>query len=388
MVPITNKLNDIRFNYKSDSPFPKEEIKNLNKFKKLINESDFKVVDWITDSRCYNIPTLKNRKFQDKPIGQKLLDNYELYQTVLNYFASLGDEFNLVPELSEFIHNPVQPSLEGGTDEVNEVDDEEVDDEDVNNDEVDEAESSFKLPDYVSSNDSMKFADNTDITTYNIIPGKMLSYNDVCKLTLAISRTQLSHVIQKDESIIFAEEREKSKLKEEMQKYMKLSDIDAEMKANFKIDIDNMSLKQLQYYSSECKKIYEKLKIIHITKQGIDLFDAGYNFAFPKGIKIPGSKKVVKLNKFGESLKKAVFDRNSPFLIGFENMTEKYNLHISDEFLTVCTILGTIAKNIEIEDAEPEEPKEESENEDSNESSTEESENEDSNESSTETEED
>ena len=263
-----------------------------------------------------------------------------------------------ISDLANFIQNPIPPpgndtdnndNVEGGNDVEDEAETSEID-----TDAADEAETAFKLPDYVSSNDSMKYSDNTDITTYNIIPGKMLSYGDVCKLTLAISRTQLSNVIQKDESIIFAEEREKSKLKEEMQKYMKLSDIDAEMKANFKIDIDNMSLKQLQYYSAECKKIYEKLKIIHVTKQGIDLFDAGYNFVFPKGIKIPGSKKVVKLNKFGESLKKAVFDRNSPFLIGFENMTEKYNLHISDEFLTVCTILGTIAKNIEISDAEPE----------------------------------
>jgi hypothetical protein len=196
----------------------------------------------------------------------------------------------------------------------------------------------------------MKYVDTDDVTTYSTESGRLLSYQALCDLTKAIARSRLTVNMHKDESIAYAEERERLKLKEELHKYMKLSDINNELESNFNVDVDNMSLKQLQYYSNEAKNIYEKLKITHIILQGANGIDGIQSTLFKDGVKIPGTKKALKLNNIGGALKSAVFDKKSPLYVAYENLIEKYKLRVSDELLTGLTFLNTIFKNVEIVD--------------------------------------
>ena len=134
---------------------------------------------------------------------------------------------------------------------------------------------------------------------------------------------------------------------------MKLSQIASEIKSSYNADINDLNLKQLEYYSAEAKKMYEKLKVVHLVSQGVDGFDKVYNTVFKNGIKIPSTNKSIKINNIGGALKQVIFDRKSPFYVGFENLLEKYHVSISDEFLAITLLGSTIIKNIEIVDNSP-----------------------------------
>ena len=91
----------------------------------------------------------------------------------------------------------------------------------------------------------------------------------------------------------------------------------------------------------------------YLVSQGVDGFDKVYNTVFKNGIKIPSTNKSIKINNIGGALKQVIFDRKSPFYVGFENLLEKYHVSISDEFLAITLLGSTIIKNIEIVDNGP-----------------------------------
>ena len=74
---------------------------------------------------------------------------------------------------------------------------------------------------------------------------------------------------------------------------------------------------------------YENLKIFNTIKKGINLSEAGYKFAFPNGIKIPGKNKAIKLDGVASGFMELMADRTTTDGIAFKNIIEKHNWYIS-----------------------------------------------------------
>lgn len=352
-----NVLCDSRFNYKTDNPFTgPTKAECLDKLKQYIrsNINNFKDVDWIVDTRCYNIPI--SSAF-DKPIEKKLEDNEELCYYTCNFLNKVSNKISkpFIPKLSNYVSNhltkpevkveEVAPRIEGGSKKEDSIETKvNIDEQDNNQNEVDEQEF---LP-FIQITEPV-YKSNTDLYSYDVRPGKMLSYQEVCDLTLNIARSQLQNIIRKDESVLFAESREKNRLISELNKYLKNSEIASKLN----LQPDNLSIPQLQQSLDQAKDLYETIKVTHVIEKGLDLFNLGYAYAFPNGIKIPKKNKAIKLNGVAGSFKQLLFDRTSPLNIAFKNILEKHHIEISDEFVVGLSSIEAILKKIEIVDIEP-----------------------------------
>ena len=370
MTKATDLIPDIRFNFNYIKPFSN----NRQLFSKLedtiyTNINNFREVDWVHDSRAYNISNLNKLTIQGIPIKRKLDDIKPLADYTKDILKEINREVNMDKDLVKFINEDTPINDSPPTEPINTIsgsnnlntntnienligssDDNDDDDDDDDNDYI-YSKSGIKASDtFGDFNEEMKFVDTDDVTTYTIIPGRLLSYQAVCDLTKAIARSRLTMNMKKDDSIKYAEERERMKLKQELERYMKMTQIKHELESNLTADIDELSLKQLQYYSGEAKALYERLKTTHILGEGIDCIDKVQSTIFKDGIKIPGTKKAIKLNGVGEAIKTTLFDKKSPVYVATDNLIDKYNLHVSDEFLACLSILNTIFKSASIVD--------------------------------------
>lgn len=355
-----NNLIDARFAFIYDRLSNNTTQINLKKYMKEHPE-DFRGVNWIEDSRCYNVPNLKYIKVFNKNINKRLEDNAEIMKYVIKYFNNLDPEVRLDDNLKNYIKSHGS-SLIGGDNTIKTNYSQDLKSEFINSIEESHQNQKLNSPEdininyNISSKSNYNFIDTNDISTYSLASDHQLSYEDVCKLTIAIARSKLTLSNNyKDETVLQAEEQKRIKLREELNKYMKLSQIASEIKSSYNADINDLNLKQLEYYSTEAKKMYEKLKVVHLVSQGVDGFDKVYNTVFKNGIKIPSTNKSIKINNIGGALKQVIFDRKSPFYVGFENLLEKYHVSISDEFLAITLLGSTIIKNIEIVDNGPKE---------------------------------
>ena len=163
---------------------------------------------------------------------------------------------------------------------------------------------------YVPASDPV-YKSNLDLYTYDVRPGKTLTYQEVCNLTLNIARSQLQNIIRKDESVLFAESREKNRLITELNKYLKNSEIANKLN----LQPDNLSIPQLQQSLDQAKDLYETIKVTHVIEKGLDLFNLGYTYIFPNGIKIPNKNKAIKLNGVAGSFKQLLFSILELFIL-------------------------------------------------------------------------
>lgn len=377
MSKITDSIPDIRFSFNHIKPF----ANNRELFSKLEttiynNVNNFRSVDWIRDCRSNNISSLKRRKIEGLPVKKLLNDNRSLSNYTKDILKEINKEVRMDSDLVKFINEDISESknqsggnydisnnsnsnLQNQNDDVDDLigdSDDDSDDEIEDNNQNDNLyssgykHSSINKPDFDDFSQEMKFVDTDDVTTYTVVPGRLLSYQAVCELTKAIARSRLTVNIKKDDSIKYAEERERLKLKQELERYMKMTQIKADLSSNFNVDIDEMSLKQLQYYSGEAKALYERLKTTQIIIDGIDVVDKVQSTVFKDGIKIPGTKKAIKFNNIGGALKETIFNRQSSMYVATDNLIEKYNLHVSDELLAGLALLNTIFKSASIVD--------------------------------------
>lgn len=352
-----DSLCDSRFNYTYDNPFSGPNKKEyLIKLKKYItdNINDFKNVDWISDSRSYNIPV--KRAFNDA-IEQKLENNAKLCYYTCDFLNRISSKLTkpIIPPLLNYVsHHLIKPVDEKqSVEEVKPIITEEINEEAITkNDEPEYFENyTYDGPDalqFVPTSEPT-YKTNTDVYTYDVRPGKTLTYQEVCELTLNIARTQLQNIIRKDDSVLFAESREKNRLITELNKYLKNSEISAKLN----LQPDNLSIPQLQQSLDQAKDLYETIKVTHVIEKGLDLFNLGYMYAFPNGIKLPKKNKAIKLNGVTGSFKQLLFDRTSPLNIAFKNILEKHHIEISDEFVVGLSSIEAILKKIEIVDIEP-----------------------------------
>lgn len=348
-------MYDIRFNFINDNPYDykkglnsKDVLNNFHLLKDYIesNSDEFTDFNYITNSRAFGSVD-KISKYMDYTIQDNLQDCLPLYRDVCEFFAKLNGRLPNV--LSEDLINfaiqgvsTIDPNVITQTIE-SDITNSEI--EITPNEMIDEV-STILPPTFNQDNDEVKYTTTDDMAPYNLMSGKLLNYNDVCRITLNISRTQLSVVMTKDENMVFMEEREKTKLRQELDKYMKNIDI----QKNFtNIDLDQLNLKQLQYYTNQCKDVFESLKVIDAAQKGLEVFDFGYHTFFPNGIRI-SKRKVVKLDGTAAAFNEVLFDRNSTAPISFKNVVDKYNIHVSDEMNTFMNIIGKLVKRIKIED--------------------------------------
>lgn len=338
-----NKFYDSRFSFLDDNPFGKNKHDMLEQLREIFSKTpeSFRVVDWIEDSRSFRISNIyKNRCFGQR-IPEHLIDSPDLHRHVCGFLSELGEKITLIPELKEYISNTKPVIQQDQEPEPDQEPEQEPEQEDF-------AALTGEIHRDFDVDPKMIYKNSEDIASYNVLSGKILSYADVCRLTVAISRSQLTISVVKDENALFAEEREKAKLRKELEKYLKNSDLSNA----HPVDVNNLNLVQLQYYTTQCKDMYESLKIFEVVKKGIEIADFGYGAIFPNGIKIPGKNKAIKLNGTADAFKTMLFDRKSPLSIAFKNLTEKYNWHISDEALLGVNIGQALVRRIEIVDLE------------------------------------
>ena len=350
-------LCDSRFNYAYDNPFSGPNKKDcLTKLKEYIynNINDFKNIDWITDSRCYNIPL---KKAFNEDITKSLSDN-----KLLCYYASTFLN-NINQKLSKPLNNDLLKFVTSKTQkpEINIINESDSEENVIKENTIEAAneikeeldENQFNLNYSFNSEAPMIYKSNNDLCSYDIRQNKTLMYQEVCELTLNLARSQLQNIIKKDESVLFAESREKNRLITELNKYLKNSEISTKLN----LQPDNLSITQLQQSLEQAKELYDTIKVTHVIEKGLDLFNLGYTYIFPEGIKIPKKNKAIKLNGVTGTFKQLLFDRTSPLNIAFKNILEKHHISISDEFVVGLSSVEAILKKIEIVDITPTENK-------------------------------
>lgn len=353
----TLQFTDSRFDYLYDNPFPNKAL--LEKFKKYIlsDAKSFSSGNWLEDSRSFKINTI-NETLHLQP---KLKDNTQLYHYTTLFLKDLENTQQniLVPDLTNYIFTSiVAPQIPAQESQVTT--------ESINDNQTTDIVNVTETNPYQYDTDNFEYTSTDEITTYNLMSGKQLTYTELCKLTLSIARSQsIDAMTRKDPSAEFAEAQEKTKLKKELDKYLK----NVDLAKNCDVDPNSLSIKQLQYYVDRCKDDYENLKIFNTIKKGINLSEAGYAFAFPNGIKIPGKNKAIKLDGVASGFMELMADRTSTDGIAFKNIIEKHNWHISDETCAVISILDSVVRRIKVVDIEPvkkdEEKSEESDSSDS-----------------------
>lgn len=350
-------LCDSRFNYAYDNPFSGPNKKEcLSKLKEYIynNINDFKNINWITDSRCYNIPL---KKAFNEDITKSLSDNELLCYYTSSFLNNINQKLSkpLNNDLMKFIMtktqkpeiNIVNESISGGNTKKENIIEPIEEDEETTDD------NQFNLNYSFNSEAPMVYKSNNDLCSYDIRQNKTLMYQEVCELTLNLARSQLQNIIKKDESVLFAESREKNRLITELNKYLKNSEISTKLN----LQPDNLSITQLQQSLEQAKELYDTIKVTHVIEKGLDLFNLGYTYIFPEGIKIPKKNKAIKLNGVTGTFKQLLFDRTSPLNIAFKNILEKHHISISDEFVVGLSSVEAILKKIEIVDITPTENK-------------------------------
>ena len=346
-------LCDSRFNYEHDNPFDVTNKKEcLEKLKTYMynNINDFRSVNWIEDSRCYNIPLEKGFGSE---IKQSLVDNELLCYYTCNFLNSINQNLSkpLIPKLQSYVSSHTDKPEE----EVEESEKEEQEIQNVVLEKTEEEpESSYfesKTNETFMSYQTYQPTQNNGINmfSYDARPGKTLTFDEVCNLTTNLARSQLQNTIKKDESVLFAESREKNRLITELNKYLKNSEIASKLN----LQPDNLTIPQLQQSLDQAKDLYDTIKVSHVIEKGLDLFNLGYTYAFPNGIKIPKRNKAIKLNGITGTFKQLLFDRTSPLNIAFKNILEKHHISVTDEFVVGLSSIEAIMKKIEIVDITP-----------------------------------
>lgn len=339
-------LIDARFNYTYDRPFDSPQKQKLTQDLReylLKHEKVFRDVDWIKDSRSYNIPI--NAKLFGKSCCKTLADNptfnYNVCDTLNRINKQLSKPFT--KSLTKYIENSLVKEEEKPEPENQEnVDDSTMNQSNFDNSMDDENNILMRK----SDEQQFTYKNSNEITTYDLTPCKTITYDQLCSLCKNVARTELIVTVAKDENVLFAENREKQRLRRELKKYLKNNEISTKINTN----IDELSVIQLQQALDDAKEIYETIKVTDLITKGINLFELGCNYVFPNGIKIPKKNKVIKLNGVGESINKLLFDRNSPLNIAYNNIIEKYDFHVSDGFLCGISIIQVLASKINIED--------------------------------------
>lgn len=196
-----------------------------------------------------------------------------------------------------------------------------------------------------------KFSYNrtSGLTNYDITTNKLLTYDDVRRLTTNIARSELTPVVQKEEYKMKLEEQKRLELQEEINQYRKIRDIGALTQD----DISEMTLTQLTELARAYKKAYDEKKLYTVFKKGGNILTTITSTVFPNGIRIgrdeqTGNERYIQMKGAVKEITNQIFDNSSVQGHAFGNLLKKANINISDSVLAVISIFETMISNIQV----------------------------------------
>lgn len=206
-----------------------------------------------------------------------------------------------------------------------------------------------------------KFSYNrtSGLTNYDITTNKLLSYDDVRRLTTNIARSELTPVVQKEEYKMKLEEQKRLELQEEINQYRKIRDIGALTQD----DITEMNITQLTELARTYKKAYDEKKLYTVFKKGGNILTTITSTVFPNGIRIgkdekTGNERYIQMKGAIKEITNQIFDSSSVQGHAFGNLLKKANINISDSVLAVISIFETMISNIQVVEVPVGKPKE------------------------------
>lgn len=193
------------------------------------------------------------------------------------------------------------------------------------------------------------FSNLSSSTTYDISNDRMLSYEDLQKLTLSIARQQLTPGTQRDETVIALEKEARRNLINEIMEFKNVKKINPFIED----DLQSLSIDQLKTVRDKCENYHSRFKVDEVLKSGFNLCSIGYDVLFPDGIPLTEGKKL-KFGGVGKEIRDKIFDSRNTVGFSFSRMLSKYNIKVTDEFTVMMAIGETIISQAKVVNVEPE----------------------------------
>ena len=206
--------------------------------------------------------------------------------------------------------------------------------------------------------EKFSYSRTSGLTNYDITTNKLLTYDDVRRLTTNIARSELTPVVQKEEYKMKLEEQKRLELQEEINQYRKIRDIGALTQD----DISEMTLTQLTELARTYKKAYDEKKLYTVFKKGGNILTTITSTVFPNGIRIgkdekTGNERYIQMKGAVKEITNQIFDSSSVQGHAFGNLLKKANINISDSVMAVISIFETMISNIQVVSVPVNEPK-------------------------------
>lgn len=359
---------DIRFEFLYDNPF--HDDKNRKLCKELTDYMDtnlalFSSFNFNGIRFTYIKPTIK--KLFDVEISENLEKN-PLVNEIKDFLASsklLPESLKKYGERLNYYRAPEIETQTGGTIEAENDDGETLDDEPQNeppqNEEPDDAGGYSDDAEEIIPLISNKFAytKTSGLTNYDITTYKLLSYDEIRKITTNIARSELVPNVQKDEYRMRLEEEKRAQLMEEINQFRKIRDIGAISQD----DVSKMTLTQLNELMRIYQKAYNEKKLYTVFRKGGNILETISGTLFPNGIRISrdpktGNEKYIQTNGCLKEITDQLFDTGSCVGLAAQRLLKDSGIKISDSILTVIALGEIVISNIKIVDVKREEPQE------------------------------
>ena len=354
-------FSELAYAFNHDNPFIndtgnkklstlKQNMKNLMKIDFSTMEDYIKYYDLIPELTQLYGDTTKKKKIYETLIINDFKDvissfpQFKSFNAYLDKYGYIGNETNIT----------------GGNKEESEA--EELDTVEANEEPEDQQEQKPLIPSDDTKYESiipispMKFdyKKTGGLTNYNITSDKPLSYDEIRKLTVNISRSKLKTTVEKSEQVLALERAKRKELMNNIQKYKNIKAIGVLVEDN----IQDMDLSQLEHTLNTCEKLFQSQKLKETIKRGSNFGGLVFDTVFPEGIKITKTKRI-RPKGIGKTVIDSLFDTQSTIGVAFQNIVDKHNWNITDEAVLMLSIGEMFISNLNIETVEEEkkEPK-------------------------------
>lgn len=343
---------DVRFEFLKDNPFHGD-IGHAKR-KQLIEYMDSHVSDFTEKkpsdiSFTYinpNITQLFGVRVADSSLHENPLINHvkdfimnslSMPETLKRTFSAIAS-FNVLSAIEQDVDEAEEEELEQEVPPTSLMDSQELSDENEQFDPITPI-----IPEKFSYNRT------SGLTNYDITTNKLLSYDDVRRLTTNIARSELTPVVQKEEYKMKLEEQKRLELQEEINQYRKIRDIGALTQD----DISEMNLTQLTELAKAYKKAYDEKKLYTVFKKGGNILTTITSTVFPNGIRIgkdakTGNERYIRMKGALKEITNQIFDNSSVQGHAFGNLLKKANITISDSVLAIISIFETMISNVQV----------------------------------------
>ena len=343
---------DVRFEFLKDNPFHGD-IGHAKR-KQLIEYMDNHVSDF-TEKQAGDISFLYINPNITQLFGMRLMDNSLYANPLINYVKDFISSSISMPDTLKRAYSKVSAFNVASV--IEQVNDEPEEDDPEPTPQQAPLMESQELSDENEQFDPItpiipeKFSYNrtSGLTNYDITTNKLLTYDDVRRLTTNIARSELTPVVQKEEYKMKLEEQKRLELQDEINQYRKIREIGALTQD----DISAMTLTQLTELARAYKKAYDEKKLYTVFKKGGNILTTITSTVFPNGIRIgrdekTGNERYIQMKGAVKEITNQIFDNSSVQGHAFGNLLKKANINISDSVLAVISIFETMISNIQV----------------------------------------